>query len=933
MQSALHATTLLLVLALLGCAGHTPIHVSTGGAGAAHTSAFDADAAPAEAENDTWRQWLTAPGQAGVDFDPRRIAVIFNAAATIPPTMDALRLPAGQRAADQPNGLLRENARFERITDYLAANYGLSIRQQVYWGKANFASFDLPEGLDGAALLARLNSAYPGLIERAYYDRLAQPAWTPTDPDYFDSNQYGGVLWGIKLTNCAEGWDYTRGDQSVRVAVVDSGVRHTHEELAATVLSPDDLAGEIPEGFTLDIANGDNTVEDLSGHGTMCAGAVAAAANGNTIIGVAPDCRVIPVKVNNNGTFPWTDGYAGIVLGHLLGARVISCSWGHYGGFDNQELTIINQVTDGGSLVLGAAGNESSTSSHYPSDFDRVVAVGASDPWDVRSSFSNYGDAVDIAAPGQWMKRARHETDSSYSDDGGGTSYACPLVAGAAALLFSLDPELTPADVKALLETTGDPVAGFGEGVLRLNVGAAIAELAAVHVSIPYQPTKLVHAGVVSITAEVAGEADRVDCLLNGSVVDSKTAAPWDFAIDTSGIEFGLARIEFIGHQGTDTSSAEISLVVDNSAGAFPVVEGFEDPSRAVVPLDIKDYDPAVLDAVRTFGDMGVYWTPAEVAAGGPGAWSTTTADAYEGLNAMYCGQDGNTYGGLELDVLVSRRIDLTQAEDPTMVFHHHFNIQRRANIRDRGWIYVTADHGQTFAPAILRSGEEALFSGYQADWSTVEVDLSEYAGQLVHVVLAFESNKNTAGEEDGQPAGWWVDDISIATGYQEHPPAIGAVSVPPYSLYGNVAQATELLVDVTDPYNVERVRFVLDCVPLGSLELYDSEVEKDVLPYRAVLTVPGEVPNQVANLQVFYYNIDGVSGPPRNIPVYVFNQLGDTNADGVVDQSDIDGYPARLGLTSADAGYLPFYDSDLDGLITEADAGMVGYQFGSGAS
>jgi len=110
MQSALHATTLLLVLALLGCAGHTTIDVSTGGAGAAQTSASALDAAQTAAANDNWRQWLADPGQAGVDFDPRRIAVIFNAAATIPPTMDALRLPAGQRAADQPNGLLRETA-------------------------------------------------------------------------------------------------------------------------------------------------------------------------------------------------------------------------------------------------------------------------------------------------------------------------------------------------------------------------------------------------------------------------------------------------------------------------------------------------------------------------------------------------------------------------------------------------------------------------------------------------------------------------------------------------------------------------------------------------------------------------------------------------------------------------------------------------------
>jgi len=942
MRIALHVSTLLVALVLLGCAGPGTVPVDTGSAdvaifSAAGSAAAAALAAPgadaADGPAADWRQWVTSPGTPGQDYDPQRIAVFFRADAAIPAEFSALAPPPGERGADQPNAILRQNARFEQATDYLAARYGLAIAEQVYWLAANYACFTLPDGADGPALVNELNSNYPGLIERAYFDRLAQPSWLPDDPDYHDTSSVGGVLWGLKKVNCAQAWDYTRGSAGVRVAVVDSGVRLTHEELDTTVLTPADLAGDIPDGYTLDLVNHDNTIEDVQGHGTMCAGAVAAANNGNTIIGVAPDCRVIPVKINNGGTFPWTVGYAGIVLAHLLGADVISCSWGHSGGFDGQELTIINQVTDGGSLVVGAAGNDSSTGSHYPSDFVKVVCVGASDPFDVRSSFSNYGSAVDIAAPGQWMKRARHEADNAYSEDGGGTSYACPMVAGAAALLKSVDPALTPAEIKELLETTGDEVSGFEAGVLRLNAGAALAKLNAVYVTIPYQPARLVHSGLLQLTPDVRGEAERVDALLNGSVVASKTSAPWDFVIDTGGLEFGLANIEFIGYQGADSSSASISLLVDNSTGAFPVVEGFEDATPAFAPLDLKNYAPALLDAIHTYGVMGDYWTPADLAAGGPGAWGVDENAAFEGHNGMFCGLNGDTYGNWEMDALVSRRLDLSWSENATVVYHQRYNIQRGNQIYDRGWVYVTADDGQTFTPATLRDGGEALFSGYQAGWATVELDLSAFSGQAVQLVLAFESGRLNAGQQAGEPAGWWVDDFTIATDYAEHPPAIGGVSIQPSTLLGYIPAVPDVSVSISEPFNVTRVRFVLDCAPLGSLELYDVDVERLTQPFQAVLSVPESVPNQLANLQVYYYDDSDVSGPVRNIPVYIFNRLGDTNADGVVDESDVAGYGAQLGLTSADSGYIPFYDSDLDGVVSEADAAAVGYHFGEGGA
>jgi len=329
---------------------------------------------------------------------------------------------------------------------------------------------------------------------------------------------------------------------------------------------------------------------------------------------------------------------------------------------------------------------------------------------------------------------------------------------------------------------------------------------------------------------------------------------------------------------------------------------------------------------------MGDYWTPDDLAGGGPGNWHYRQDDPYDGDNELFCGLDtGDSYGNFELDALVSRRIDLTDVENPTLVFYHHYNIQAGNKNYDRGWVFVTTDYGESFTPATLRAGGEAMFTGYLPHYTKVEIDLGDFAGQQLHIVYSFESGKANAGEEDGQPAGWWVDDLSIATNYSMHPPAIGSVSVSPYSLYGSLPEETLINVSVFNSDNVDTMRFVLDCVPLGSFELYDIEFETDLEPYVARLDVPTNVPNQLANLQVQYFNDHGEAGQPRNIPVYIFNQLGDTNADGVVDDADLEGYAAQLGLTSADAGFIPFYDSDLDGVVSEKDANVVGYYYGAG--
>jgi hypothetical protein len=129
----------------------------------------------------------------------------------------------------------------------------------------------------------------------------------------------------------------------------------------------------------------------------------------------------------------------------------------------------------------------------------------------------------------------------------------------------------------------------------------------------------------------------------------------------------------------------------------------------------------------------------------------------------------------------------------------------------------------------------------------------------------------------------------------------------------------------------VSSVCYTLDCVPTGTVDPDDLElVAADGGTFACILNLHATpVHNQQAILRVQYYDIYGNPGVEFQAPVCLFNYLGDTNADGEVNQLDLDAYTGMIGLGSADPGYVPFFDSDWDGMITEADTSAVGYNWG----
>lgn len=279
---------------------------------------------------------------------------------------------------------------------------------------------------------------------------------------------YRGSDWHLQATHVQDVWQLTRGDPSLTVAILDTGVDLDRPELASSLVPG------------IDVTN-DDEPRDRNGHGTFVAGLVAAS---GFVDGVCPDCSLMPIKVVPTGSTeaPKFDSAQGIVWAVDHGADVVNLSFGGSERSDVQE-DAVRYALARGVVVVAAAGNEGSASPQYPAAYDGVIAVGATDDRDRIWSGSSYGDWVDLAAPGGGV--------FSLALEGGverrfGTSFSTPIVSGIAALLRASHPELGVAQVMAALLAGTVPLA---EGARRFERGRIDASLVLTKASAPGMPT------------------------------------------------------------------------------------------------------------------------------------------------------------------------------------------------------------------------------------------------------------------------------------------------------------------------------------------------------------------------------------------------------------------------------------------------------------
>ena len=863
-------------------------------------------------------------GTPGVDYDPSVLVVHYADGARVPSKLASLAPPPGKRASEQPFATVRKYAQYEKLTDAAAVVAGAEIERQAYIDGMRMAALRMPAGTDPEAARRAIIDSLGSAVESVEYARIVHAMYTTNDPDFTSSSATSGPQWGLKKIGCEEAWDITTGIPSVRIAVCDTGVRITHEELQGHVLDPQVA---FPSEH-LDVANADNTVEDDIGHGSFIAGLICAEQNnGRTITGVAPGCEVIPIKIANTGS---TSDYLmamGVSLAVELGANVINLSWGGPSGSPTMQSMVETAYTNGVLLVV-AAGNDNTAAESYPGAYENCLCVGATRSSDARSSFSNYGDYVDIAAPGEWLKSCLNEHDSDYEPYGAGTSYAAPIVAAAAGLIWSYSPQLNLADVRQRLMENTAPTTGFSatNPVGRLDIPAALGTIEELGISAP-KLDALIHNGVVFLEPTVTGQPETVEMYVDDELIDSKSVAPYMFSYDTTPTQFGILTVDFATVRGGQRTFVSLDLLVDNTAGILPLNDGFEEPAaKQLVGLDLKHLDPVLLGNIKTVPPA--QWTADELAAGGPAVWMPQLAGAQAGSRCMYFGQ-GGSYGAFELDALVSRKVDLSMATAPVLAFHHHYNIEDAGAMRDRALLYATSD-GVNLTHVLDYQGAAVCYTGLQEDWAPVELDLAQFAGQKVSLVWLFEGDGETAGEDPAQAAGWWLDSVAVFNSLDDGLPHVLDQVIEPGSVLGLVPQATSLNLGLFSTMNVAQAAYTVDLAPVG--EDGPNDIASGWLEnanFICSLPVPTDAPNQACALVVEYASEDGTPGEPLVIPLVLYNLRGDCDGDGVVGDSDLALLAGGIGLASGQPGFDPLLDTDGDGIITELDAAYLAYFWG----
>jgi len=353
-------------------------------------------------------------------------------------------------------------------------------------------------------------------------------SFTPNDSAY--SSQ-----WNLSMIQAPEAWDITKGNSSVKVGIIDTGIDYTHPDLIPNLyinsaedlnqngtfepwpsaekrdpisyeLDENGISGDFDDldqdqnGYTDDVIGWDFVsqplnVDHLNGysdyqtpdadpfdensHGTACAGIVAAATN-NTIgvAGIAPNCKVVALRVfTASGYADDKDIASAIVYAADNNIRVLNMSFG--------DVTLSALLRDAvqyahanGVVMCASAGNDGGDGQHYPSGFDEVISTVATTTEDNLTSFSTYGITVDIGAPGIGIPTTYPFYDGYYTSSFGGTSAAAPHVAAAAALVLSENPDFTTDQVRGVLTSTANDIILEGwdhfSGSGRLNIYLAL---------------------------------------------------------------------------------------------------------------------------------------------------------------------------------------------------------------------------------------------------------------------------------------------------------------------------------------------------------------------------------------------------------------------------------------------------------------------------
>lgn len=621
------------------------------------------------------------------------------------------------------------------IGEELAQTYDLiEVEKPFYFARTN----DIREvyklsfnSTDTELEIARLLESLPS-VNYAERVPVMRPTYTPND---LGPQGGGGNQWGLWQINAQQAWDISTGNTEIKVAIVDDAVLTTHPDLIPNLVPGYDVADEDNDPMPNEVA---------MSHGTHVAGIVSAATDNN--LGVASigfNVKIMPVKSSNVPT-TITDAYAGVVWAADNDADVINMSWGG-SGFSQTGQNIINYAFNEGCVNIAASGNDNVSTVFYPAGYNNVVSVSSTTTNDVKSNFSNYGDWVDVSAPGSqilstYIGGGFQPTYNSIS----GTSMASPMVAGLAGLILSVNPELPQAQVVDCLVETADNIDVANPSFIgQLGSGRINA----------YEAVLCAQATVNAPPIAVVNSDNALVCpgglvqYYGSSSGGLATTYEWTFPGGnpaTSNIQNPV-----VAYSGEGIY--DVSLTVTNDFGTNSITqEGYVEVSTNGTDVFYsEDFESGTLEG-NGFSidnpDNGITW----------------------GLNTVGGSVVGNKAAGINLfnyddpgqrDGLITPSIDLSNHYNVQLDFQHAHR-RYSADYSDSLIVYVSTDGGTTFPNRVLEVSEtgqgtfatgtilaENFIPANGSDWcfggdlgsACFTIDLSEFDGES-DVRIKFET-------------------------------------------------------------------------------------------------------------------------------------------------------------------------------------------------
>ncbi|BCW95999.1 MAG: S8 family serine peptidase [Fimbriimonadales bacterium] len=417
-------------------------------------------------------------------------------------------------------------------------------------------------------------------IEFAEPDYIVQPAQLvqPNDPEYNPPALKG---WHLARIGCPTAWFYTRGHPRIVIAHLDTGVNASHP----------DLASKLVPGWNFYDNNTDTN--DHFGHGTATAGVIAAAtSNGIGIAGVAWDCRIMPLRISN----PEGGAATGVAANALIwaanrGARVAVLTYGMTQSQTVREAAQYFMRRARGVVVI-SAGNGGTMDPRSDNPF--VITVSATNVDEQRASWSTYGNAVDLCAPGEQILTTNR--GGTYSP-AMGTSYSAPIVAGVAALALSANPSLSGDQLQRILFQSANDLGAPGwdaeHGWGCVNAARAVA--LARWLPMDRQPPSITFespaanstvSNLVSVRVSVQDRSGvyRVQLYHGDQLLGTRMNSPYTFSWDARFAPNGLNTLTAVAQDGAgNIGRATLTVRVENPEDHHPPTISITEPADGTI--------------------------------------------------------------------------------------------------------------------------------------------------------------------------------------------------------------------------------------------------------------------------------------------------------------------------------------------------------------